>query len=64
MAGVTCSPGSSAGGPECPRMAVFTARIFQPLSSVAHEVAEASALVVQRGGKKGEVVRREFTEVF
>jgi len=63
---------AGARGPERAAVAVFAAGIFQPLSSVAHEVATASAVVIQgrreegeiAGGQRAEFLRRRLSSRF
>ena len=44
-------------------MAVFAACRFQPLAAVAHEIAEPSAVIVERGGEKGKVSCGQFSHI-
>ena len=53
---------AAACGPERARMAVFAAGIFQPLPSVAHEIAEAPTAVIQGRREEREIAGSQFAE--
>ncbi len=57
-------PAPAPDGPKRAAVAVLAADLFQPLALVAHEIAEAPAGFLERGGKKREVARRQQVEVF
>lgn len=63
VAFVAGSPNADAEGPQGATMTVFAAGVFEPLSAMAHEVAEAPGFVVEGGREEGEVAGDELIEV-